>query len=132
MTPEEVRALQAMAEKADPGPLDIERRDRKDGTIDRIVHGPQGDFAWCVEDATPNARANAAFIVASRTAVPALCAALLEAWAENDRCHEDGQRQFVELTKDKLSWQRRAEKLYARVYELEVKHGTHPDNGEDD
>ena len=66
---EKLSELKAKAEKATPGPFDIERRDDDCGYMNYIVHGATGDYAWCRDELDPAAKQNAAFVAATNRAV---------------------------------------------------------------
>lgn len=81
MTDIDLAKLRGLAEKATPGPFDVERRDQGDGDIHYIVHGgPNGDdFAWCLDSLDRRAKSNAAFIAAANPQTVLALVAVVEA-----------------------------------------------------
>lgn len=61
-TAEEVAELLRRRKLASETQVCIERRDDDDGSVDYIVHGRDGDFAACFEQANANAASNAHFL----------------------------------------------------------------------
>lgn len=104
LSDDEIAAITARAEKATPGPWDVQRQDEDDGDIvwevwnDKVLRVLKISGKW--DSSNRRARPDAAFIAASRTDIPKLIASHASLKAEVERLREalDAARSFVDAT----------------------------------
>lgn len=125
MTPEEIAEIERLANAATPGPWESPT----DGHA-VIVEGSRGKVGYPPSEGTiaslndgeyienHSATQDAAFIAASRAAVPALCAALREAWKANDSVRNEAG--FQEQWRHQADVERDAAIARAEAAETEV------------
>lgn len=83
MSPEQLEEIEKRAEKATPGPWQLGSR-----LVGSVQWGALFDEKSNLVALINNGKTDEAFIVASRTDIPALCKALREAWARSEKCDE--------------------------------------------